>query len=77
MALTQDQLNILEYQTKLAEPEAKRQLVNQRIDALKTAKDILTENRRTKPLSEAKDITVEEMIEMAEDLLGFAQNVSD
>lgn len=48
--------------------EAKKQM---KLEMVRTAKEILVENRRTKVAAEAFDITVAEITGLAEDLVNF------
>ena len=42
-----------------------------KLEMVRAAKEVLIENRRTKPASEATDITVADITGLAEDLAGF------
>lgn len=75
MALTEVQLNEIEYQTAMSAASntgREEELVRQRrADALRQAQAIVFENRRLLTASEAADITASDVTALADQLLGY------
>ena len=66
--------NQLEEEKLRAANQASQALKEMKLEMVRTAKEILVENRRTKPASEATDITVADVTGLAEDLTGFVNS---
>lgn len=75
MALTAEQQSQLDFQNAMedhrAATQAAQEAVRAKLEAVRMAKDILVENRRTKPAAEASDITAAAVTTMADELAGY------
>lgn len=54
-----------------AATQAAQEAARAKLEAVRMAKDILVENRRTKPAAEASDITAAAVTTMADELAGY------
>jgi len=63
--------NNLEAEKLRAANQAVSDAKHTKLEMIRAAKEVLIENRRTKPASEAVDITVADITGLAEDLAGF------
>lgn len=74
MALTPEQQSQLDFQSTLEAARFAQQMMAEkprmRLEALRMAKDVLTENARNKPVSE-RDITVDEITAFADTLVNY------
>lgn len=75
MALTEEMQIQIDFQTELENLRNKAaeasSLKQQKLEAVRTAQNIIFENRRVKLASEVTDITPSQVIALAEDLLSF------
>lgn len=54
-----------------AATQAAQEAARAKLEAVRMAKDILVENRRTKPAADAQDITAAAVTAMAEDIASY------
>jgi len=75
MALTAEQQSQLDFQNAIEDHRAANQATQEaaraKLEAVRMAKEILVENRRTKPAAEASDITAAAITTMADELAGY------
>tara|TARA_R110000765_G_scaffold80419_1_gene157809 strand:+ start:149 stop:385 length:237 start_codon:yes stop_codon:yes gene_type:complete len=75
MALTAEQQSQIDMNAAMeanrAATQAAQEAARAKLEAVRMAKDILVENRRTKPAAEASDITAAAVTTMAEELAGY------
>lgn len=75
MALTPEMQAQVDMQAAIeanrAATQAAQEAARAKLEAVRMAKDILVENRRTKPAAEASDITVAAITTMANELASY------
>ena len=75
MALTTEQQAQVDQQNAIennrAANQAAQEAARAKLEAVRMAKDVLVENRRTKPAAEAADITAAEITAMADDIANY------
>lgn len=75
MALTPEQQAQIDMNAAMeanrAATQAAQEAARAKLEAVRMAKDILVENRRTKPAAEASDITATAVTTMADELAGY------
>lgn len=75
MALTAEQQSQIDMNAAMeanrAATQAAQEAARAKLEAVRMAKDILVENRRTKPAAEASDITAAAVTTMADELAGY------
>jgi hypothetical protein len=68
----QEQVDMqLAIENNRAANQAAQEAARAKLDAVRMAKEILIENRRTKPAAEATDITASAVTALADDLAGY------
>ena len=68
----QEQVDMqLAIENNRAANQAAQEAARAKLDAVRMAKEILIENRRTKPAAEASDITAVAITTMADELAGY------
>ena len=74
MALTAEQQSHIEFETAreaLRAPDNRKQI---KLDALRMAQSIINENRRLTTASEASDVTITQVTEVANSLLAYIES---
>lgn len=78
MALTEEQTSQVELQTALIAAQATSQAATDakraKLEAVRLAKDILVENRRTATAADAEDITAADITTMATELATYVSS---
>jgi hypothetical protein len=78
MALTAEQQAIVDQQIAVEDNRAAHQASGEakraKLDMIRTAKEILVENRRTQAAAEATDITASQITSLASDLISFVNS---